>query len=170
MAGPLTHLPQIAVWACLLAMGNSGDVALRSFWVLYVTDNFWVDMCRGAIGLNIGLFLFNLLIPAYPLDGGRILVAVLLMLKVEVPKVALVCIVVNVVIATLMIVYGLFYGLGGLTICLIAIWVLYQAYVLHQHRANGTLERHPLFHYPDSPSSAAGGGVTSNPLATAGRV
>ena len=52
MAGPLTHLPQIAVWACLLAMGNSGDVALRSFWVLYVTDNFWVDMCRGAIGVR----------------------------------------------------------------------------------------------------------------------
>jgi Zn-dependent protease len=34
-----------------------------------------VGVCSMAIIMNISLFLFNLCIPAYPLDGGRILVS-----------------------------------------------------------------------------------------------
>lgn len=38
----------------------------------------------GACQLNIGLFAFNLLLPAYPLDGGRILADLLLICRVGV--------------------------------------------------------------------------------------
>ena len=39
----------------------------------------------GFLQLNVGLFLFNLCIPAYPLDGGRIFIDTLLMWEVRTP-------------------------------------------------------------------------------------
>mmetsp|Transcript_49981 Transcript_49981/g.95465 ORF Transcript_49981/g.95465 Transcript_49981/m.95465 type:complete len:262 (+) Transcript_49981:219-1004(+) len=106
VAGPATHIPMVLLWLVLLAIGNNGNISDVSALVLYISDNFWVDLCRGAITLNIGLFLFNLLIPAYPLDGGRIFVATLLIWKVPVPTTALLCIGTGGAVATLLFIYG----------------------------------------------------------------
>ena len=74
IAGPATHVPQILFWIILMAASNAGDVELN--WRLAWGWNFWLSLCAGAIAMQISLFLFNL-IPAYPLDGGRILAAFL---------------------------------------------------------------------------------------------
>ena len=39
----------------------------------------------GFVQLNVGMCLFNLCIPAYPLDGGRIFIDTLLMWEVRTP-------------------------------------------------------------------------------------
>lgn len=78
IAGPLTHIPQIALWCAAMYVSNRGVVEL--FWPLQWGWDFWLALCSAAIFLQIALFLFNL-IPAYPLDGGRLLGAFLSSLK-----------------------------------------------------------------------------------------
>ena len=78
IAGPLTHIPQIAFWISAMYLSNNGQVSL--FWPVDWGFNFWLALCSAAILLQISLFLFNL-IPAYPLDGGRLFGALLSWLK-----------------------------------------------------------------------------------------
>lgn len=51
-------------------------------------QQFGVAVVAGACQLNIGLLAFNLLLPAYPLDGGRILADLLLICRVPVAAAA----------------------------------------------------------------------------------
>ncbi len=74
IAGPLTHFPQAAVWAALMAVSNGGVVRLS--WPIVWGWDFWLAVCAGALSIQLVLFLFNL-IPAYPLDGGRLFGALL---------------------------------------------------------------------------------------------
>eukprot|EP00597_Dinobryon_sp_UTEXLB2267_P002767 CAMPEP_0170075036 /NCGR_PEP_ID=MMETSP0019_2-20121128/12241_1 /TAXON_ID=98059 /ORGANISM="Dinobryon sp., Strain UTEXLB2267" /LENGTH=284 /DNA_ID=CAMNT_0010285739 /DNA_START=515 /DNA_END=1369 /DNA_ORIENTATION=- len=71
IAGPLTHIPQIAIWASLMYIMNHGKVALE--WQLNNGSfDFLLSLFAAAISIQLALFFFNLL-PAYPLDGGKIL-------------------------------------------------------------------------------------------------
>jgi len=79
IAGPLTHIPQVMVWGLLMYL-TTGQVA--SSWDLGWGWNFWRAMCAGAIAIQFTLFFFNL-IPAYPLDGGRLFRALLLHMKFD---------------------------------------------------------------------------------------
>lgn len=74
IAGPLTHIPMILVWMGLMYVSTGGFV--QESWPLAWGYDFWVAVCAGAIMMQVVLFLFNL-IPAYPLDGGRLFGAVL---------------------------------------------------------------------------------------------
>lgn len=56
--------------------------------------------------LNIWLMAFNLLLPAYPLDGGRILVDLLLLCRVPVKPAAFVTVALAVCVAVLLLVWG----------------------------------------------------------------
>ena len=56
--------------------------------------------------LNISLMIFNLLLPAYPLDGGRILVDLLLLCRVPVKPAAVVTVALAICVAVLLIVWG----------------------------------------------------------------
>ena len=103
LAGPLTHLPQTLIWLILLAIGDAGDVSLRT------TGDFFADLCRDAIVLNLLLFLFNLCVPAYPLDGGRILSAGLLLAGVPVHAAANITVIASGVFGLLIVVLGFVY-------------------------------------------------------------
>jgi Zn-dependent protease len=58
------------------------------------------------VQLNIWLMAFNLLLPAYPLDGGRILVDLLLMCRVPVRPAAIVTVALAIIVAVLIMVWG----------------------------------------------------------------
>ena len=58
------------------------------------------------VQLNISLMIFNLLLPAYPLDGGRILVDLLLLCRVPVKPAAVVTVALAICVAVLLIVWG----------------------------------------------------------------
>ena len=74
IAGPLTHIPQVLVWSLLMLICSRGQVGFE--WSLSWGLDFLISVCAAAISMQFALFFFNLL-PAYPLDGGRILSAML---------------------------------------------------------------------------------------------
>ena len=59
-----------------------------------------------CVQLNAWLMAFNLLLPAYPLDGGRILVDLLLLCRVPVKPTAIVTVALAVCVAVLLVVWG----------------------------------------------------------------
>ena len=59
-----------------------------------------------CLQLNIYLMAFNLLLPAYPLDGGRILVDLLMLCRVPVKPAAMFTVALAVAIAFLIIAWG----------------------------------------------------------------
>ena len=97
VAGPLTHIPQMIVWVILLAASADGDATLN------FSGAFFADLCRHAIVINLSLFLFNLFCPAYPLDGGRILVSCMLLCGVPVGTTANITVAVSAIFGLLII-------------------------------------------------------------------
>ena len=74
VAGPLTHVPQYLFWYILMYLSNGGQMSFQL--PLTWGKPFWLTLCSYAMMMQIVLFVFNL-IPAYPLDGGRLLAALL---------------------------------------------------------------------------------------------
>eukprot|EP00588_Corethron_pennatum_P009024 CAMPEP_0194267418 /NCGR_PEP_ID=MMETSP0169-20130528/1923_1 /TAXON_ID=218684 /ORGANISM="Corethron pennatum, Strain L29A3" /LENGTH=214 /DNA_ID=CAMNT_0039008247 /DNA_START=17 /DNA_END=658 /DNA_ORIENTATION=+ len=69
-AGPATHLFQMV--ACLLGAFLTSLLGTSKFLDLLA------GLCMGGFYLNLSLMLFNLLLPAYPLDGGQIFASALM--------------------------------------------------------------------------------------------
>ena len=58
------------------------------------------------VQLNIWVMAFNLLLPAYPLDGGRILVNLMLLCRMPIKPAAIITVALAVVVAVLLLVWG----------------------------------------------------------------
>lgn len=152
IAGPLTHVPQSLAWLTMLAACNDGNVG-----GLGATGDFGADLCRAAIVINISLCVFNLFVPAYPLDGGRIFVSVLLLCGVPVATAAAVTAWVSMFLSALIIALGV-YMMQFLTI-FVGGWVLMQAYELYKLVKTGRTDQHPIFaKYANNDTSGNGGG------------
>lgn len=87
---------------------------------------------------------FNLCVPAYPLDGGRILVDTLLIAGVSTVTTAHITIALATICGIGMIVLGIL-RIFGLMLILIGIFVLSNTFQLYQAFEKGQLEYHPLF-------------------------
>lgn len=89
------------------------------------------------------MFCFNLLLPAYPLDGGRILADLLLSCGVPSRAAAIVTLCVATPIALGIVLYGV-YTVAIMTIA-VGVWVLFQNFNLAMLVRNGQVEQHPSF-------------------------
>ena len=87
LAGPATHIPQVLFWLLLMAISNGGKIHMA---YALTWNTLWLQVCAGAISTQLAIFLFNLL-PAFPLDGGRILAACLAMRNFEENSVFKIC-------------------------------------------------------------------------------
>jgi len=97
------------------------------------------------------LFCFNLLIPAYPLDGGRIYAAFLILCaKLQPLKAAKVTAITAILISTGMVLYafiGYFTGMGGsgLLLGVVGLFIWNNSYELWKAASNDELNEHPIF-------------------------
>jgi len=140
LAGPLTHVPQVLMWGFILAGVYSFDGV--GLWYTPIKDNFGRNVVAGAFFEQLLVMMFNLLVPAYPLDGGRILANILIQ-SYELKTVAKVMVFISLPIGVGLGIYG---GIESWMITvLVGVYICYQAVILWKHISDNTLEKHPLF-------------------------
>lgn len=146
LAGPATHIPMGILW-----------IVIRGDWVVSYSVrgyDLWTAVCIEALFLNIGLFVFNLLIPAYPLDGGRVLANLLLMCGVGCNTAAKICCACTFIVCSGLIAWGLYGWIeqyAGSVMCIIVpLWLCARSWELWKMAAAGQAGEHPLFGRQDS--------------------
>lgn len=164
VAGPLTHIPQFLVWFAILfpvyhAVYDSWHISLS---IPQPSDHFGLAVVAGACQLNIALAAFNLLLPAYPLDGGRIFADLMLLAGVSPERAAKATAGVATLGGAVVIGLGIWWR-SFLTIA-VGIWMLYSTLQLWVAIRAGAVGQHPLFSYDANASgTGTGGGGTQLP-------
>jgi len=160
VAGPATHVPQAALWVALeLASMAAAGRGARLQWAVWPPwNNVWLALVTGAVQLNVSLFAFNLLVPAYPLDGGRVFADALLLCGVPVKLAAY--IVSGVGVAGGVVVVGACIGLRAFVGVAVGAWILFASFELLSAAVGGRAAEHPLF---DFGGGGSGGGGESVP-------
>ena len=113
LAGSLTHVVLLGVWTTILLISSGGmrhnwGATLRPPW-----PEWWLALCLLACRLEVVMLCFNLLLPAWPLDGGRIFANLLLLCRVPVRVAGIIVASVACVISTGIVIYGIFKVVQG---------------------------------------------------------
>jgi hypothetical protein len=95
--------------------------------------------------MNISIMLLNLLIPAYPLPGGRIFADILLVAGVPANTAAKIMVVVGLVIGIGLVIVGAFRIWLGLTGVIVGVFILFSTYQLWRSLEQNQVEQHPLY-------------------------
>lgn len=95
-----------------------------------------------GVRINLILGLFNLCVPAYPLDGGRILYSFLTQ-RMDRAAAATITARVAILVGAVLTAWG--FAQGDLTLLLIGIWVLIEGFQILRLVRMGEMEAHPAF-------------------------
>lgn len=154
IAGPITHIFQSIIWFILyiISGGEFSDFSFTIYLAMLRSgfNEFFLSICEQCVWMNIVLFSFNLLIPAYPLDGGRCLASSLIMCGVSVKRAAYITSISSMLIATGMSLLGLFIialnkDPNGIFFALVAAYIFSQGISLYKLTKVGRHKEHPIF-------------------------
>lgn len=144
--GPLTHLPLAALSVGLLFLQVPWSWTYLNPldpWIPYpLQELFWADVSVGFLRIQVLLFVLNLVVPSYPLDGGRIL-ANLLVTRYGRDRAAILTTYFSIPIGIAIFMFGFFQR--DFFIGLMGIWMLYEAWQIRRLAAQGQLDAHPMF-------------------------
>ena len=161
--GPLTHIPHMIIygllllWYCQVDDNGYGDCpyganpfATSQFWeeiIMAFPDGqglwFGYDFLMISFMLNFWLFIINLLIPAYPLDGSRIFMNWLLGKWSTSTSATIYCWITG-IIALIALVVGAIWFRSQTMLFLTGVWAAFQVYQLSMLIQSGTEFLHPL--------------------------
>jgi Zn-dependent protease len=156
VSGPLTHVFQGGFWVGIYALLEHGDMSgfSTSIDLIQLSNGGAVEfisiLSSQAALINAGLFICNLAIPAYPLDGGRILAALLVMGDFSLGTTARITSVMGAFIGLLMLFIGVYWYVsqttaGSLFLAIIALFVVHSGLQLWKAAVMNRLHEHPLF-------------------------
>jgi Zn-dependent protease len=164
VAGPAARIVQTVFWAIFSALVGLATPA--SYWGTHAyygingnVADFFVAVGLGSLYSNLTLMCFNLLLPAYPLDGGQIFASFLLMRGNSPEKAGkITSYTAGVIALTLLIWASITYFDGqspfAILSMLVAFWILNSSYNLHKLVMAGRVRDRPLFNTTDSRVSA----------------
>ena len=138
-AGPLTHIPMGLIWLMLSA----------------ITSGFVKDLAWEALWINVYLFAFNLLIPAYPMDASRILTSTLAICGVSVSAASIVVIGLSMIMSTALLVYG--FWLVQLLPVFVGSYTMAETYKIYALLRAGQIHHPPSFAKYEQRSGASVG-------------
>ena len=161
--GPLTHIPHMVLYGFLLSWYcddggswshswpyGSNPISNWSFWqeTIVALPNgqglwFWYDFLMISFMLNFWLFIINVFIPAYPLDGSRIFMNWLLGKWDKTTAATIYCWVTG-IIAVIAIVLGATWFRTQTMLFFTGIWAAFQVYQLSMLIQNSRERQHPL--------------------------
>jgi len=184
VAGPLAHIPQMIIWIGVYASVMAGDLTgflKEDTWTSVTSGGstgFFSAICASSFYFNAYLMVFNLFVPAYPLDGGRCLACILILCGIEVEKAALLTAISAIILGVLFGIIGLamvfFYGqTSGLFMLLIVAFILESSIRLYKLVKEGRVLEHPLFGrecYQNQGSNGDSAVLRSTPISAPGKV
>ncbi|KAG8470323.1 hypothetical protein KFE25_008744 [Diacronema lutheri] len=153
LAGPLSHAVMAGAFAALFLAVADGD-GRRGGRPRLRADNLAAALCFDSAVLHVLLLVANLALPAFPLDGGRILADVLVATR-HTPAAAA-AIIVWLALASLLAlaVYAIVLlataAPGGVLLGVTAVWMAISTKDLDDIRLQGAAHLHPLFALPSA--------------------
>ena len=155
LAGVLSHGPQGIFWFLIYLAINSGQVGdfqFRTYFTIISSgpQGFFSTICEQSILLNILLMWFNLFLPIYPLDGGRIMTSTMLLMGVALNKAALLTMLITMFVSLVLFIMSIISFIDGIGISgtfgfLLSIFATLQSYQLYFMITGGRLREHKLF-------------------------
>eukprot|EP00270_Netrium_digitus_P002258 TRINITY_DN12544_c0_g1_i1.p1 TRINITY_DN12544_c0_g1~~TRINITY_DN12544_c0_g1_i1.p1 ORF type:complete len:285 (-),score=48.84 TRINITY_DN12544_c0_g1_i1:158-1012(-) len=140
LAGPATHIPQLLFWLIILIILRHHNLSITIY--LPLKEHFFSNLASASVRMNIILFVVNLLIPVFPLDGGRIFADALLLAGVPSNRSATIVMVVAFVMGVLFVIYGVY---RSVSCVLIGLYVIFENARLMPLVMKGRADLHPLF-------------------------
>ena len=145
--GPLMHIPLAGLFAGLVLIWEPWQWSylnlFESWYPFYpLRDFFWANLFLGLLKMQLLLLLFNLLVPAYPLDGGRILTNLLLM-RYGRDQAAKVTTYFSIPIGIAILIWG--FQARDFLLGLMGVWILFEAWQIRKLIAVGQVDAHPMF-------------------------
>lgn len=139
LGGPLTHIPLALLFAgaATLAEGRFSPMMFTPFYADLPASHFWSAVLMIGVKVQVILFLFNMCVPAYPLDCGHALAELMLLRGKSPETTAKVLVVLSAIAGTVILFYfeSLFIGL----------WIFYETWRLYSLDRAGAIRQHPLF-------------------------
>merc|ERR1711964_648031 len=107
-----------------------------------ISEWFWLNLSLDALSLQFTMFVFNLLIPMYPLDGGQ-LTASLLRLCMKPSAAAKVILVLSILCLCGLVWLGFYFKVAMASF--LALWIASAIYQLWEYIRQDRVGEHPLF-------------------------
>lgn len=155
LAGSLTHVPMCLFWVGMYASINNGDVTEFTFrnYLTVISSGcrgFFSTLFEQACLINLLLLWFNLFVPVYPADGGRLMTSFMLLSGMALNKVALLTVFASTLVSLALFAWSVVsfvdgIGITGVLTILIPFFIWAECYRLYLSIVNGELREHPLF-------------------------